>query len=293
MRFGRELCAGLAFLLAAGAHAEPPNPLLWKVSDGDNSVYLLGTFHLLKQEDYPLDARVYAALDDAEKVLFEIAPEVLADPRLGRRFAQAGLRTDGRRLQDTLDAKTWAGLKALAVEAEVPETALQQMKPWFAALTLSMSKMTGLGLDPALGLDKHLGNRAALLGKPSGGLETVEQQIALFDGLAPNVQIEQVRDLVERGYEIQAETAWLHDQWRDGDEDALYWGMAAAMKARDAKLYARINTDRNASWMPRLRELLEASGTDDALVAVGTLHLLGAEGLVQRLAAEGYSVERL
>jgi uncharacterized protein YbaP (TraB family) len=293
VRLGRGLCAGLAFLLAAGAHAEPPNPLLWKVSDGDNSVYLLGTFHLLKQEDYPLDARVYAALDDAEKVLFEIAPEVLADPRLGRRFAQAGLRTDGRRLQDTLDAKTWAGLKALAVEAAVPEAALQQMKPWFAALTLSMSKMTGLGLDPALGLDKHLGNRAALLGKPSGGLETVEQQIALFDGLAPNVQIEQVRDLVERGYEIQAETAWLHDQWRDGDEDALYWGMAAAMKARDAKLYARINTDRNASWMPRLRELLEAPSADDALVAVGALHLLGAEGLVQRLAAEGYSVERL
>lgn len=289
----RGLCASSALVLASLACAEPPKPLLWKVSDGDNSVYLLGTFHLLKTEDYPLDVRVYDALNDAETVLFEIAPEVLADPHLGRRFAQAGLRTDGRRLQDTLDASTWQRLRALAAEAAVSEEALQRMKPWFAALTLSMVKMTNLGLDPALGLDKHLGNRAVTLGKPSGGLETAEQQIALFDGLAQNVQIEQVRDLVERGHEIQAETAWLHDQWRDGDEDALYWGMAAAMKARDPKLYARINTDRNASWMPRLRALLESAGTDDALVAVGTLHLLGAEGLVQRLAAEGYRVERL
>jgi uncharacterized protein YbaP (TraB family) len=69
--------------------------------------------------------------------------------------------------------------------------------------------------------------------------------------------------------------------------------MAAAMKARDPALYERINTQRNSAWVSRVKALLDAPGDDDALVAVGTLHLLGAEGLVQQLAAAGYTVERL
>ena len=63
-----------------GATAAPPEPLLWKASDGDNSVYLLGSFHLLKPDDYPLSPKAYAALEDAERVLFELSgvPEPLA-----------------------------------------------------------------------------------------------------------------------------------------------------------------------------------------------------------------------
>ena len=49
-------------------------PLLWKVSDADNSVYLLGSFHLLKPDDYPLPLEVDRAFDDAESLLFEVDP---------------------------------------------------------------------------------------------------------------------------------------------------------------------------------------------------------------------------
>jgi hypothetical protein len=282
-----------AAVAEAGEAAEPPRPLLWRVSDADNVVYLLGTFHLLKPTDYPLDPVVYTALDDAEQVFFELSPEALADPGLGLRFAQAGIRTDGRTLQQSLDATTWEATMTLAARAGVPVEALQRMEPWFAALTLSMAEMTAAGLDPALGLDKHLAQRAARSGKRTAGLETPDDQIRLFDGMKPGVQIAHLRDVVERWPEIREETEWLHAQWREGDVDALYWGMAAAMKARDPALYARINTQRNSAWVSRIKALLDAPGTDDAMVAVGTLHLLGAEGLVQQLAASGYTVERL
>jgi hypothetical protein len=273
--------------------AETPRPLLWRVSDANNSVYLLGTFHLLEAGDYPLDPKVYAALDDAEQVFFELSPEALADPTLGLKFAQAGIRTDGRTLQQSLDAATWEAAVQLATKAGVPVEALQRMEPWFAALTLTMAEMTAAGLDPSLGLDKHLAQRAARDGKRTAGLETPEDQIALFDSMKPGVQLAQLRDVVDRADEIRSETEWLHAQWREGDVDALYWGMAAAMKARDPALYARINTQRNSAWLSRIKALLDAPGDDDAMVAVGTLHLLGAEGLVQQLAASGYTVERL
>ncbi|GAB3735542.1 TraB/GumN family protein [Silanimonas algicola] len=285
----------VATALAASVAAAPgpPRPLLWKASDGNNDVYLLGTFHLLEAGDYPLDPKVYAALDDAEQVFFELSPEALADPTLGVKFAQAGLRTDGRTLQQALDAPTWAATVQLATAAGLPIDALQRMEPWFAALTLSMAEMTAAGLDPALGLDKHLAQRATREGKRTAGLETPADQIRLFDGMKVGVQLAQLRDVVERSDEIRSETEWLHRQWREGDVDALYWGMAAAMKARDPALYERINTQRNAAWVSRIKALLDAPGDDDALVAVGSLHLLGAEGLVQQLAAAGYTVERL
>lgn len=284
---------GAASAAAAAVRSGPPRPLLWRVSDADNHVYLLGTFHLLRQDDYPLDARVYAALDEAEQVFFELSPETLADPRLGLRFAQAGIRSDGRTLQQSLDPATWEATRALAGKAGIDVEVLQHMEPWFAALSLSMAEMTAVGLDPSLGLDKHLAQRAARAGKRTAGLESPEDQIALFDRMKPVLQLAQLRDVVERAHEIRAETTWLHQQWRDGDVDALYWGMAAAMKARDPALYARVNTQRNAAWVSRIKALLDAPGAGNALVAVGSLHLLGAEGLVQQLAAAGYRVERL
>src|SRR3546814_16775952 len=88
----------LALLLACTAGpvlAEPPVPLLWKVSDADNSVYLLGSFHLLRQEDYPLSPDVDAAFADAESLLFEMSPAEMESPTLALRMWQAALRSDG------------------------------------------------------------------------------------------------------------------------------------------------------------------------------------------------------
>ena len=83
MRALRIAAAALA-LLAACSQAKAPEPraLLWKVSDADNSVYLLGSFHALKPDDYPLPATVQAAFADAERLAFEVPPGEMESPQL-------------------------------------------------------------------------------------------------------------------------------------------------------------------------------------------------------------------
>src|SRR5690625_4387994 len=84
------LLALLAFALTGIAQAEqpqqapaqapaatPPVPLLWKASAGDRAVYLLGSFHMLRADDYPLSPDVDAAFADSDRVMFEIPPEEL------------------------------------------------------------------------------------------------------------------------------------------------------------------------------------------------------------------------
>jgi uncharacterized protein YbaP (TraB family) len=85
----------------------------------------------------------------------------------------------------------------------------------------------------------------------------------------------------------------LHRKWRAGDADALWKEMALETRRKYPALYRRINTDRNDAWVPKLQAMLSRPGGDDTLVVVGTLHLLGSDGVVEKLRRKGYRVERV
>ena len=283
--------------LAASA---PPVPLLWKVSDADNSVYLLGSFHLLKPGDYPLSKDVDAAFVDAESLVFEMSPEEMSSPTLGMQMGQAALRSDGTPLNsqlspDTiklLDAWTTENASVLQAMGLTPQV-LQMFEPWFVGLTISITEMTKQGLDPKLGLDANLAAQAAKAGKPATGLETGAQQIAFLDGMDKDEQLQFLNEALSQSKESEAETAKLHDAWRAGNAKVLWDDMAVEMKKDYPRLYQRINVARNDAWVPKIEKRLTTAGKDDTLVVVGALHLLGPDGVVEKLRAKGYTVERV
>src|SRR5262245_3313596 len=80
---------------AAATAKAPPRPLLWKVSDKDNSLYLLGSFHLLKADDYPLSDDVERAFADADRLVFEVPPGELADPAVAQKMLAVAGFGDG------------------------------------------------------------------------------------------------------------------------------------------------------------------------------------------------------
>lgn len=305
MHIPRWLTAGAcALVLCLPVHAAtpaagaPPVPLLWKVSDADNALYLLGSFHMLRPSDYPLAAEVQAAFDDAESVVFEIAPEEMASPALGMQMGQAAMRTDGTQLDAALPEATrrklaaWTTDNADALQRSgVPAQALQLFEPWFVGLMVSIVDMSGRGLDPKLGLDHHFAGAAQQAGKPAAGLETGAEQIAFLDGMDPKEQLQFLDDaLVQAGKD---DVDRLHAAWRAGDARLLWDAMGDEMQRKYPQLYRHINVERNDNWMPALRARLDADGSDDTLVVVGALHLLGPDGVVEKLRKAGYRVERI
>lgn len=277
----------------------PPVPLLWKVSDADNAVYLLGSFHLLKPDDYPLSNDVNEAFARARSVVFELPPEEMASPQLGLKMAQAALRKDGTSLDSELPKATATKLAAWTQanadrlrQIGFQPDALQLYEPWFAGLMISMLDMTTQGLDPSLGLDQHFAAAALAASKPTSGFETGLEQIAFLEGMGKDEQLQFLDEALTdatSGDEIDR----LHAAWRAGDDAALIDDMGADMQRRYPKLYRRINVDRNDAWLPKIQRLLANPGSDDTLVVVGALHLLGSDGIVEKLRAKGYSVERL
>lgn len=303
IRSALAVAALVAF--AGGVHADAardgaPVPLLWKVSDNDNSLYLLGSFHLLKPGDYPLSRDVDAAFADAEALVFEIPPEDLGSPALGMQMGQAALRTDGTQLDSELPDETKqalaAWLQANAAELQklqLTPQVLQLFEPWFVALMVSIVEMGKAGLDPTLGLDANLAQKASQAGKPTSGLETGAEQVAFLDGMDRTEQLQFLQEALKSADEGSAEIEKLHAAWRRGDARQLWDEMAVEMRKQFPKLYRRINVERNDAWVPKLEARLQAPGTDDTLVVVGALHLLGEDGVVEKLRAKGYEVERI
>ena len=311
MRLVRSVLFAALLATAAAAHSQqaatpapaakaPPVPLLWKVSDADNAVYVLGSFHLLKPDDYPLSKDVDEAFADAEQVVFEMAPEEMASPALGMKMGQAALRTDGTTLDSELAPAVARRLQAwIAANGDQLQKGgmqgpmLQLFEPWFVGLMVSLTEMTKMGLDPQLGLDAHLAQKAKQAGKPTAGLETGEQQIAFLDGMGKDEQLQMLAEALDESAEGRAQMEHLHRQWREGDAQGMWQGMAAEMKAQYPALYRRINVERNDAWVGKIEQRLTAGNDDDTLLVVGALHALGSDGVVEKLKTRGYTVERV
>jgi len=278
---------------APAAKATPPVPLLWKVTGpGDSRVYLLGSFHLLRAQDYPLAADVDQAFAASKRVVFELSPQDMQSPQLTQKMLQAAVRTDGTELKRDLDPATWTKLQAYATANNLPLAQLQGMKPWFVGLTITLGQFTKMGLDPNLGLDRHFMQRAATAGKPTSGLEDIDTQVGVLSGMSAAEQQQMVAEALDQADKADAEGRKLHDAWRRGDDKLLWTSMAAQMRGEYPQLYKRINTERNDAWVPKLQQYLQG-GQGGTLVVVGTLHLLGDDGVVDKLKAKGFKVERV
>ena len=278
---------------AAPAAVGTERPLLWKVSDADNDVYLLGSFHLLKPDDYPMPADIDRAFDDAESLLFEVDPREMTAPETVAMMQKYMAYDNGQSLSKVLPKVTLDRLATLVSASGSSVQALEQSEPWAVSLGLVIGVSQAMGFKPDLGLDRHLMDRAAKAGKPAGGLETVDDQMKAMDAVPYAEQAQGLDEFLQDPKKAMQQLQDMHAWWRAGDVERLDKDMRAEMAAKTPQSYKLLDVDRNNAWLPQIEKRLTGSKSDDTLVVVGALHLLGADGLVEKLKAKGYKVERV
>jgi uncharacterized protein YbaP (TraB family) len=277
---------------AASTNADVASPPIWRVSDGDSTLTIVGTFHVLPPG---LDWRarpLAAAADRAETVWFEAE----TDTRLARMTAATVMQKHGTlagaaRLPGLLGPEDSMRLANAAAEIGVPMEQLDTLRPWRAFLVLSAQSIAAQGYDPALGVGAMLLAEARQRGRALRFLETVEEQLSLFTGLAAadekSLLILTLRDWDKREEDLAATLA----AWKSGDDAALDETMNGLLRREAPGAYERLIVARNRAWTPKLAAALDEPGS--ALVAVGASHLVGPDSLPVMLAAAGYSVERV
>jgi len=274
----------LCVSVVSAADARWDHGLLWEISKpGMATSYLFGTVHSEDPEVLQLAPPVQQAFDRSGSVILEI----MMDLEAMIFSSTAMLMTDGRTLSE-LVGKSLYEKAAQAIQTRgIPVIVLERMKPWAAATTLSVPPpKTGMLLDLVLF------QQAQQAGKQLHGLETIQEQLGIFDSMSESDQIRLLRDAVENLDTIDRMNAEILVLYKRRDLAGMlalnerYMNEGDPGISRD--LEQRLIIDRNRKMVERMQPYLEAG---NAFVAVGALHLPGDEGLLGLLDRRGYTLK--
>jgi uncharacterized protein YbaP (TraB family) len=270
-------CAIALLLLPAPAIADPA---LWVVKDADTTIYLFGTVHLMpKDADWRYPALEHA-LADSQTLYIELTDDNPAN--IAGLVLRLGMDT-AHPLASQLDASEAQRLRILADEAGVPGgmRTLNVMRPWLAALTLSLMPLKNAGLNPEQGVDKQLKAQMLAAHKPVIGLETAEQQIRLLADMPRAVELGLLRSSMREADQGTAKLQQMIAAWKAGDPDTIDRVSTAEMRAKEPKLYQSMLVQRNEAWAKKIATLLQQPGT--IFMAVGAAHLAGPDSVQVQL----------
>jgi uncharacterized protein len=285
----RTFAAALLFALAAAAHGDEAHHTLWVVKGDHNTVYLLGSVHVLKPTERDLPPEALRAYSDAAALVMEIdLNDPSADMALGMDLSLASL-PEGQTLADVLGSDAYrrftAHVHTLGLEPEM----FSSYQPWFAAMAMEQAELAQQGFEAGSGVDEQIAQRAAGDHKPIIALETLDQQLGFFANLSLDQQRRFLLYMLDEADETVHSADAVVAAWRSGDVAALE-RLLTESSAEDPELFRMLTTDRNRRWLPTVTGLLHER--EDYLVVVGALHLVGQDGLVHLLQQSGYRVEQ-
>lgn len=286
----------LGFVLMACQALAAERGALFTVTSKDkgNTLYLYGTIHAGKAGYYPLEPRIGKAMARAPTLALEV--DMTLDPgAVQAAFARHGLFAPGSPGYAALPAERRRRLQAALRQQGVDPAAVAQLKPWMLMTILAVRDLARLGYDPALGVDAHLAGLAR--GKARiAELESAQYQAALLDRLPIEAQwslLEESLEHMASGRQLR-EARELFDAYERADRKALD-AIARRIDSDDSisgKFVREVVLDeRNGPMADKLAALLARE--NNAVAAIGLLHLLGKRGVPALLRARGLLVERV
>ncbi|SFN52896.1 hypothetical protein SAMN05660284_01689 [Formivibrio citricus] len=277
-----------SFSAAETTPAETQTGLLWKIErPGLVPSWLFGTIHLSDPEVARLPQEASQALADAQTVITEIklddGSEMLAVVK--------EMQAPNKPLPTLLGERDFARLAAALARHGYPEPFVAGLQPWAAWMLLALPAPQENAVLP---LDMQIASLAKQKKLANRGLETAEEQLALFKHIDPNQLQRLIRFQLDHPQEESRLFGELIAAYRRGDLSAL---LALSLSTDDSvpeedRAWARswmreMNEVRNQRMAQRLQPILANGG---AFVAVGALHLPGPEGLIALLRTQGYRI---
>ena len=275
-----------------------PKCCVWRVTSAKAPFYLVGSIHALSKKDYPLPKPYDIALKDSSRFLFEFDPSQHAE--FQKKFEAAAKYPPSQDMRSKISPKLLAWLRknmftvipgARGADGERVASFDSQLryKPWWIAQHLaapaSYSKASA-----SHGLDNYFVDHAMKLGKEIGGLESVNEHVAVMGGLSDRDSEFLLQDALSQPDNADKESGRMYKAWRKGDTDAL-WAGDTNLRSKAPKIAARFVDYRNVKWIPRIEAELK-TGKPTAVVA-GALHFSGPRSVIALLQQHGYVIEQL
>lgn len=263
---------------------------LWELQGNTNRIFILGSIHMLRSTDYPIPSVINSVYEEAEALIMELDLDDIDQAGMAALVLELGMLRDGKSLEDVIGKPAYAEALALADELEIPLALLANSKPWLAAVTVETLILTRVGFDPQYGVEQHLMSMAKRANKEITGFETERQQLEMLDNLSPSAQRDMLLQTLADGNELVEVLDDIIDAWRNGDTAYLEETLLTDITDYP-ELYASIVVNRNRNWAQQIEALLDDD--DDYLIVVGTMHLLGKDGVPMLLKNRGLEIRQM
>lgn len=271
-------------LLDSGLEAEVipyAQGLLWKVSKKNKEPsYLFGTIHISDKDVTTLPEVVDKALHESEQFVMEALPD--AEQML--LFSQMMFFHDGQQLSELVDTSIYNKTKSILSAYHLGPDAISIMKPWAAFLLMNYPPDSG---DP---LDLVLLSLAQQNGATVSGLESLKEQADIFSELKIPDQVKLLTDTVCHYDVIEEDFIAMKSFYLKRDLGGLYNYTQRHSMSREPvyeKLMTKLIIDRNKIMAERMQPMLDKG---KSFIAIGAMHLTGAEGVLSLLEKQGYSL---
>jgi hypothetical protein len=274
-------------LCGASTRAAPPLHTFWTVKGAHNTLFLLGSVHVLKPSDSDLPAEALHAYDSASALVMELDLNNLDAGQLAGAGPELESLPAGETLQHVLGDAAYGRFLEHAKPLGLDPELFSHYQPWFVAVSLEQLELMQLGFEAGSGVDEQFAQRAQQDHKPIVALETLDDQLGLFAHLSLEQQRRFLLYTLDDADDASSQVDAVVEAWRHGDTATLERLLGESYK-EFPELYRLLTTDRNRKWLPTLLGMLHEN--QDYLVIVGALHLVGKDGVVELLRQAGYEV---
>lgn len=270
------------FAPVATAQTDGYNALLWEISGNGISSpsYLYGTVHMICPEDFVTGKRLQEKFRSAQKVFLEVDMD---DPSMNMKMMQLSL-LQGKKLSDMFSDSDYNKLNVFFRDTiGMPLTLLNTMKPFvlFSILTLK-----SLPCAEPQSYELTFVKMAKEQSKEVLGLETIEDQMKIFDDMPDSVQVQMVMRYINEFDEQKKEFAKMVDAYKQENLDSIYEHIMSSPDISGSEEVLLFN--RNEKWIPIMEAAMQK---EKIFFAVGAGHLGGPKGVISLLREKGYSVK--
>lgn len=262
------------------------NTLLWEISGNGLTApsYLFGTFHLLCKEDINFSNALKQAINNSHEIYLELD---LDDPATLMGALMLMNMKDGKKLKDLYTTEQYQRISDFFKDSlKTPIGIFQRMKPEFL-IALLYPKM--MPCNTASSVEESVMALAKDAGKEIKGLETMAFQASIFDSIPYEKQAEELLntiDSLEKSKIYFGQMLKAYANQRLDEIEKIVNSPEFGMEENQDILL----DNRNKNWVVQLKTIMKKN---PVFTAVGAGHLIGKNGLIALLRAEGYTVRGL
>jgi uncharacterized protein YbaP (TraB family) len=262
---------------------------VWEVEKDGAKIYIGGTIHILREQDYPLPEQFQTAFNHSEILVTELDLKEMTSPANMEKLMKAMMYDDERTLKTVLNKDVYNDLDSVCRQFGMNLLTMDKFKPSMVIMTLTFQALNKIGVKSE-GVDLYFANKAVTDNKSFLFLETFDEQLSFIENMGKENVDEFVRYSI-RDLEEQLESFDdLIDEWKAGKSESM---LAQLLKVEQdyPEIYKTLLVERNNNWIPLLESYFETP--DIEFVLFGAMHLYGSFGILQQLQSKGYSIRQL